>query len=253
MQYRRRSGYFGFISDSEPGMALLLIWLSVWRTPVKGVSSFLDCVYGVVCQGFSDVTLGGGGGLPFSAVFGSGRVFIESSCRWRSVTDASPDVRICRVSNVRNVWCEAKTPLPQHLHNPTRQRERAQSRMIRSNGDVQIQKPAQRNRNFVNLIDRCSFRIGGNEICYVDEVVAQPDRQIARAGEGVDGVPDDRFGELSYLGHLGVGGEGDAYFFQERCGGGADHGFDQRRAMRGCCHDAAPNCVETDDEAVRGG
>ncbi len=40
MQYRRRSGYFGFISDSEPGMALLLIWLSVWRTPVRGFRRF---------------------------------------------------------------------------------------------------------------------------------------------------------------------------------------------------------------------
>ena len=68
MQCRRRSGYFGFISDSEPGMASLLIWLSVWRTPVKGVSSFLDCVYGVVCQGFSDVTLGGGGASLFGGV-----------------------------------------------------------------------------------------------------------------------------------------------------------------------------------------
>jgi hypothetical protein len=29
-------------------------------------------------------------GLPFLAVFGSGRVFIECSCRWRSVTDAGP-------------------------------------------------------------------------------------------------------------------------------------------------------------------
>jgi len=40
VQYRRRSGYFGFISDSEPGMALLLIWLSVWRTPVRGFRRF---------------------------------------------------------------------------------------------------------------------------------------------------------------------------------------------------------------------
>lgn len=30
------------------------------------------------------------GGLPFSAVFGSGRVFIEVGCRWRSVSDADP-------------------------------------------------------------------------------------------------------------------------------------------------------------------
>jgi hypothetical protein len=44
--------------------------------------------------------------------------------------------------------------------------------MIRSNGDVQIQKPPECNRDFVNLIDRRSFRIGGNEICHVDEVVA---------------------------------------------------------------------------------
>lgn len=40
VQYRRRSGYFGFISDSEPGMALLLIWFSVWRTPVRGFRRF---------------------------------------------------------------------------------------------------------------------------------------------------------------------------------------------------------------------
>ncbi len=40
MQYRRWSGYFGFISDSEPGLALLLIWLSVWRTPVRGFRRF---------------------------------------------------------------------------------------------------------------------------------------------------------------------------------------------------------------------
>lgn len=41
-------------------------WLAVdlaqcVANPRKGVSSFLDCVYGVVCQGLSDVTLGGGG------------------------------------------------------------------------------------------------------------------------------------------------------------------------------------------------
>lgn len=41
-------------------------WLAVYlaqcvANPRKGVSSFLDCVYGVVCQGLSDVTLGGGG------------------------------------------------------------------------------------------------------------------------------------------------------------------------------------------------
>jgi hypothetical protein len=69
-------------------------WLAVdlaqcVANPRKGVSSFLDCVYGVVCQGLSDVMLGGGG-APFLAVFGSGRVFIEVSCRWRSVTGADP-------------------------------------------------------------------------------------------------------------------------------------------------------------------
>lgn len=54
--------------------------------------------------------------------------------------------------------------------------------MIRANGDVQIQKPPQCNRDLVNLIDRRSFRIGSNEICHVDEVVAQPDRQLVRSG-----------------------------------------------------------------------
>lgn len=78
MQYRRRSGYFGFISDSEPGMALLLIWLSVWRTPRKGVSSFLDCLYGVVCQGLSHFTLGGGG-APFRRCSG------QAGCLSRAV------------------------------------------------------------------------------------------------------------------------------------------------------------------------
>ena len=227
MQYRRRSGYFGFISDSEPGMALLLIWLSVWRTPVRGFRRFWTASMELCVKAFRMSRWVVAGPL-FSAVFGSDRVLVEISCRWRSVTDAGPDVRIWRVSNVRNVWGEVKTPLPQHRHTPTRQRERAQSRMIRANGYVQIQKPPECNRDLVNLIDRRRFRIGGNEICNVDEVVAQPDRQIARSCECVDGVPDDCFGELAYFGHLGVGGEGDAYFFQERCGGGADHGFDQR-------------------------
>lgn len=67
MQYRRRSGYFGFISDSEPGMALLLIWLSVWRTPVRGFRRFWTASM-ELCQGLSDVTLGGGGAPFFGGV-----------------------------------------------------------------------------------------------------------------------------------------------------------------------------------------
>lgn len=43
-------------------------WLAVdlaqcVANPRKGVSSFLDCVYGVVCQGLSYVALGGGASL----------------------------------------------------------------------------------------------------------------------------------------------------------------------------------------------
>ncbi len=89
MQCRRRSGYFGFISDSEPGMALLLIWLwlSVWRTPVRGFRRFWTASMELCVKVFrmSRCVVAG---LPFLAVFGSGRVFIEVSCRWRSVSDA---------------------------------------------------------------------------------------------------------------------------------------------------------------------
>ena len=161
MQYRRRSGYFGFISDSEPGMALLMIWFSVWRTPVRGFRRFWTASMELCVKVFrmSRCVVAG---LPFLAVFGSGRVFIEVSCAGGLCRTPTSDVRICRVSNVRNEWGEAKTPLPQHRRTPTRQRERAQSRMIRSHGDVQIQKPPQCNRDLVNLIDRRSFRIGGN-------------------------------------------------------------------------------------------
>ncbi len=48
-------------------------WLAVdlaqcVANPRKGVSSFLDCVYGVVCQGLSDVMRGGGGASLFGGV-----------------------------------------------------------------------------------------------------------------------------------------------------------------------------------------
>lgn len=161
MQYRRRSGYFGFISDSEPGMASLLIWLSVWRTPVRGFRRFWTASMELCVRVFR-MSRWVVAGLSFRRRSG------QAGCSSRTVAadgqrrTLAPDVRICRVSNVRNVWGEAKTPLPQHRHTPTRQRERAQSRMIRSHGDVQIQKPPQRNRDLVNLIDRRSFRIGGN-------------------------------------------------------------------------------------------
>jgi len=89
VQYRRRSGYFGFISDSEPGMALLLIWLSVWRTPVRGFRRFWTASMELCVMVFR-ISCCVVAGLPFLAVFGSGRVFIECSCRWRSVSDADP-------------------------------------------------------------------------------------------------------------------------------------------------------------------
>lgn len=89
MQCRRRSGYFGFISDSEPGLALLLIWLSVWRTPVRGFRRFWTASMELCVKVFRMSRWVVAGPL-FSAVFGSGRVFIEVSCRWRSVTDAGP-------------------------------------------------------------------------------------------------------------------------------------------------------------------
>lgn len=89
MQYRRWSGYFGFISDSEPGLALLLIWLSVWRTPVRGFRRFWTASMELCVKVFRMSCCVVAGPL-FSAVFGSGRVFIEVSCRWRSVTGTGP-------------------------------------------------------------------------------------------------------------------------------------------------------------------
>lgn len=89
MQCRRRSGYFGFISGSEPGMALLLIWFSVWRTPVRGFRRFWTASMDLCVKVFR-MSRWAVVGLPFLAVFGSGRVFIEVRCRWRSVTGAGP-------------------------------------------------------------------------------------------------------------------------------------------------------------------
>lgn len=89
VQYRRRSGCFGLISDSEPGMALLLIWLSVWRTPGRGFRRFWTASMELCVKVFR-MSCWVVAGLPFSAVFGSGLVFIECSCRWRSMADAGP-------------------------------------------------------------------------------------------------------------------------------------------------------------------
>lgn len=101
MQYRRWSGYFGFISGSEPGLASLLIWLSVWRTPVRGFRRFWTAsmelcvkVFRMSCWVVAGLLL---------AVFGSGRVFIESSCRWRSVTDAG-----LRCADLSRVECQER-------------------------------------------------------------------------------------------------------------------------------------------------
>lgn len=89
MQYRRRSGYFGFISDSEPGMALLLIRFSVWRTPARGFRRFWTASMELCVKVFR-MSRWVVAGPRYSAVFGSGRAFIENSCRWLSVTDAGP-------------------------------------------------------------------------------------------------------------------------------------------------------------------
>ncbi|MCQ4150557.1 hypothetical protein [Rhodococcus qingshengii] len=65
--------------------------------------------------------------------------------------------------------------------------------MVRVNVDVQIQKPAQCNRDFVNLIDRRSFRIGGNEICHdfandtdVNLLASQGKANQSKSDQGLD-------------------------------------------------------------------